>query len=158
VDWLTFIKEITKSLAWPVAVVVVALSLREYLRELLARLQSIRHREIVAEFVSGSVPVPATTPTPVRTPMEYKILNTLWIHQINHFPDYSALWTFRLNYGALEYFQFRESGNKLLGEGLVGETPDGQLYLTPPGYKFCQEHYKEFPPNKWFPETSINRH
>ena len=95
-----------------------------------------------------------------------KILNTLWIHQINRFPDYSVsdprVWTFRINYTGHsspepEFLQFRDSSNKLLGAGLVGETPDGQLFLTLAGFDYCKEQYKEFPPDKFFPETAIDQ-
>jgi hypothetical protein len=44
-DWLTFFAEVFKSLAWPVAVLIVVLFLREYLGGLLTRLRLIRHGE-----------------------------------------------------------------------------------------------------------------
>ena len=42
-----------------------------------------------------------------RSAMELKILNTLWTKQVNFRPDYSKLWTFRINYGVPEFNEFR---------------------------------------------------
>lgn len=106
---------------------------------------------------SGSLPAPVQTVPAPKSEMEKKILNTLWTHQVNHFPDYSMVWTFRLNFGAPEFLSFREAANKLMGEGFVAETPDGQIYLTPQGYEYCKQHYKEFSSaGKWYPNVSIN--
>jgi hypothetical protein len=87
-----------------------------------------------------------------RTAMEYKILNTLWTKQVNLSSDFSKIWTFRINYGAPEFSEFRVASSKLIGEGLVGETNDGQIHLTSEGYAYCKSHHKEFPPDQWFPE------
>ena len=90
-----------------------------------------------------------------KSAMELKILNTLWTKQVNFDPAYSKLWTFRVNYGVPEFNEFRVASNKLIGEGLVAETDQGQLYLTPNGYKYCIDHYKEFPPEQWWPDETI---
>lgn len=92
-----------------------------------------------------------------RTPLEYKILNTLWTKQVNRATDMSTLWTFRINYGTPEFMEFRISSSKLIGEGLVGETQNGQIFLTPKGFNYCKKHYKEFPADQWWPEESINQ-
>lgn len=93
---------------------------------------------------------------PPRRRMEYQILKTLWTKQVNRFPDYSGLWTFRINANTSVYLQYREAAGKLIGEGLIGETDKGQLYLTKDGFEYCKNHYKEFPPEKWWPEESID--
>ena len=90
-----------------------------------------------------------------RSAIEFKILNTLWTKQVNFRPDYSKLWTFRINYGAPEFNEFRVASNKLIGEGLVAETDQGQLYLTPNGYQYCKDHYQKFPPEQWWPEEIL---
>lgn len=90
-----------------------------------------------------------------RTAMEFKILNTLWTKQVNFRPDYSKLWTFRINYGVPEFNEYRVAGNKLIGEGLVAESDQGQLYLTQNGYQYCKDHYKEFPHEQWWPEETL---
>ena len=91
-----------------------------------------------------------------RTAMEYKILNTLWTKQVNKWPDFSLLFTFKLGPGSPEFAGFREAGGKLIGERLIFETPDGQYFLTRTGYDYCKNHYKEFPSDQWWPEETIN--
>lgn len=90
-----------------------------------------------------------------RTAMEYKILNTLWNKQVGKFPDLAMSFTFRLNAPAPEFFAFREAGNSLLIEGLIGETDIGQFYLTQPGLRYCAKNYKEFPPAMWGEPESL---
>lgn len=92
-----------------------------------------------------------------RTAMEYKILNTLWTKQVNKWPDVSLLFSFKLGPGSPEFPGFREAGGKLIGEGLISETPDGQYFLTPSGFEFCKKNYKEFPDDQWWPEETINK-
>jgi len=90
-----------------------------------------------------------------RNSMEYKILNTLWTKQVNKFPDFSPLFTFVIGSNSPEYLQFREAGGKLIGEGLVGETDTGHYHLTDKGWRWCKEHYSEFPSDQWWPEEPI---
>jgi hypothetical protein len=91
-----------------------------------------------------------------RGKMEYQILKTLWTKQVNKFPDYSGLWTFRINANTLVYLKYREAASKLIGEGLISETEQGQLYLTKDGFEYCKSHHKEFPPEQWWPEETID--
>lgn len=90
-----------------------------------------------------------------RSPMEYKILNTLWTKQVNKWPDLSAFFTFKLFDNASEYRQFKEAGGKLIGEGLINETAEGQYVLTYEGWDYCKKNYKIFPPDQWWPEEQI---
>jgi hypothetical protein len=90
------------------------------------------------------------------SPMELKILNTLWTKQVNKFPDYSKLFTFRIASQSPEYPEFRESGGKLIGKKLVNETDDGQYFLTPEGFNYCKANYQTFPSEQWWPEEMIN--
>lgn len=90
-----------------------------------------------------------------RSPMEYKILNTLWTKQVNKFPTLSAFFTFTIFSNSSEYFEFREAGSKLIGERLVGQTDTGQYLLTPTGWDWCKKNYLEFPPDQWWPEETI---
>ena len=96
-----------------------------------------------------------TEPKPDRSIIEYKILNTLWTKQVNHSPDYSRVWTFRVNDNAPMYQHYRDTVSKLFEEGLVRETDNGQIYLTPSGYKWCKVNYNQFPDDQWWPENSI---
>lgn len=100
---------------------------------------------------------PATKSKSKRTLMEYMILNTLWTKQVNKWPDLSLIFTFRMNFSAQSEQQaFREAGAKLIGEGLIMETTDGQYGLTISGFEYCKQHYKEFPSEQWWPEEKIN--
>ena len=89
--------------------------------------------------------------------MEYMILITLWTKQVNKWPDLSMYFTFTMNFVAPSERQaFREAGAKLVGEGLIAESDNGQYLLTIEGFDYCKKHYKEFPPEQWWPEESIN--
>lgn len=92
-----------------------------------------------------------------RTLMEYMILNTLWTKQVNKWPDLSALFTFGMAFAAPSENQaFREAGAKLIGEGLIAETNEGQYLLTIKGFDYCKKHYEDFPKEQWWPEEKIN--
>ena len=93
---------------------------------------------------------------PASTPMRNKILNTLWTKQVNAFPDFSRVWTFRINANSPEFMAFLEEGNRLLGEGLIGETDQGQFHLTQTGFQHCKKHYLEFGTDQWWPNDTIN--
>jgi len=95
--------------------------------------------------------------SPNYSAMDYKILQTLWTHQVNHFPDRDQMWTFRLNYEMAEYIKWRIASSKLIGQGKIGEMPDGHVFLTRDGYEFCKSHYSEFPEEKWWPEIKIKK-
>ena len=88
--------------------------------------------------------------------MEYKILNTLWTKQVNKFPDFSKVFTFRINTNSPEYIEYREASSKLMGEKLISETDFGQIHITQAGFEYCKEHYREFPPDQWWPNETIN--
>lgn len=85
-----------------------------------------------------------------KTAIELKILNTLWNRQVLKFPELNIFFTFRLNASASEFLEFREAGNRLMGEGLISETDTGQFLLTNQGLRYCAENYKEFPADMWF--------
>lgn len=92
-----------------------------------------------------------------RSLMEYKILNTLWTKQVNKWPDLAAFFTFKIFDKSSEYRRFKEAGGKLIGEGLLNETEDGQYVLTYEGWDYCKANFKEFPPDQWWPEEKINQ-
>lgn len=86
-----------------------------------------------------------------RTAIELKILNTLWNRQVLKFPELDTFFTFRLNVASPEFLEFREAGNRLMGEGLISETDTGYFFLTRKGLDYCAEHYEEwFPKDMWF--------
>jgi hypothetical protein len=93
---------------------------------------------------------------PRRTVVEYKILNTLWNRQVLKFPDLIPRFTFRLNESHQDFLLFREAGNRLLGEGLIGETEIGQFYLSEKGLTYCAEEYANFPDDMYFQHVPLN--
>ena len=94
---------------------------------------------------------------PERNAMQYKILNTLWTKQVNHYPEFDNFWTFRINNNSPEYTHFRENAGILIGEGLVRETDEGQYYLSPIGWDYCKKNHNSFPADQWWPEEKINQ-
>jgi len=94
----------------------------------------------------------------VRSPMEYKILNTLWTKQVNKYQDLSVLFTFKIFPNSPEFNEFRLAGAKLIGEGLISETPnDGNYHITQTGYDYCKKHYTEFGFDQWWPEETLEQ-
>lgn len=121
----------------------------------------VRSTVSIANYVQSStqalppgLPDKTSEELPRRT-LKLKILNTLWTKQVNRFDDLSQVWSFRLNSNAAEFFDFREATTKLMREGLVSETGQGQIYLTPAGFEYCKTHYKDFPDEQWWPEDPI---
>ena len=93
-----------------------------------------------------------------RTLMEYMILNTLWTKQVNKWLDLSLYFTFSMGFPTPSENQaFREAGAKLMGEGLLAQTNDGQYLLTTNGFAYCKKHFREFPEDQWWPEETINK-
>jgi len=92
-----------------------------------------------------------------RTPMEYKILNTLWTQQVNYYPEFSKLWGFAIGVVAPEYQNFRDAINRLIEEGLVFRNEQGMHFLTGSGIIFCAENYESFPKKdeQYYPDERI---
>lgn len=102
------------------------------------------------------------TVTPKRSAMEHKILKTFWTQQVNRYDKWlkGEVWTFRINSGyppSNEFLEWRKAATKLLVEGISMETTDGQIYLTPQGFEYCKNHYKEFGKEAFWPEQTINQ-
>jgi len=91
-----------------------------------------------------------------KSPMRMKILRQLWTKQLTTGEDLSHVWGFRLNANASEFFDFRDAATMLMKDGLISETGEGQVFLTPRGFDYCKKHYKEFPPDQWWPEDKID--
>jgi hypothetical protein len=139
-----------------VFIIATAITETEFLQNLAAILRGSSHYFDYKKAISGEIPQPKETIKAPRQKMEFKILNTLWTKQVNKFPLFDQLFTFLISQNAPEYMKFRESGGKLIGEGLVGETEIGHYYLTPEGWNYCKEHYKEFPSDQWWPSETID--
>jgi len=129
----------------------------EFLQNLAAIVRGNKEYFDYMKGKTGQIPPSQVEENPQRRPMELKILNTLWTKQVNKFPDFSGVWTFRINVNAPEFMEFREAGNKLMGEGLIGETDQGQFYLTSKGFEYCKSNYKDFGSDQWWPEETISK-
>jgi len=130
----------------------------EFLQNLAAIIRGDKNYFAYKQAVSGQIKQSEVDKKPIgRSPMEYKILNTLWTKQVNKYQDLSTLFTFKIFPNSPEFVEFRISGGKLIGEGLIGETPhDGNYHLTLKGYDYCKQNYKEFGPDQWWPEETLD--
>jgi hypothetical protein len=144
-------------LLWPITFLTVVYWFRDEIRSVLIRMRKGKFAGSEIELESGvKEPPPQSLQTPrQRTAMEYKILRTLWSKQVNRFPRYEGVWTFRINQVSPDFFEYREAANKLMGEGLVGETDQGQIYLTPSGFAYCKKSYTQFPLDEFFPHERL---
>ncbi len=139
-----------------VFIIATAITETEFLQNLVAILRGSRHYFDYKIAISGEIPPPKEVKIIHRQPMEFKILNTLWTKQVNKFPTFNPLFTFLISQNSPEYMKFRESGGKLIGEGLVNETEKGHYHLTQEGWEYCKQHYKEFPSDQWWPNEAID--
>ena len=140
-----------------VFIVATGITETEFLQNLAAIIRGNSHYFDYKKAISGEIEPPKKDKKALRNPMEFKILNTLWTKQVNKFPNFDRLFTFLITQNSPEYTAFREYGGKLIGEGLVGETETGQYYLTPKGWEYCKQHYKEFPSDQWWPSETIDK-
>jgi hypothetical protein len=96
---------------------------------------------------------PSTAPA-ARTPMELKILNTLWRWQVRKFEDVSTRFTFKI-----EFSNFTQDGatyqpavDRLTADGLIAQTEGGYLGLTDAGLRYCRDNYLMFGRDAYFDE------
>ena len=139
-------------------IVATAMTEIEFLQNLAAIISGDKNYFAYKQAVSGEINQSQIDKKPItRNLMEYKILNTLWTKQVNKYQNLSTLFTFKVFPNSPEFVEFRISGAKLIGEGLISETPnEGNYCLTHKGYEFCKQHYKEFGSDQWWPEETIN--
>lgn len=131
----------------------------EFLQNLAAIIRGDKNYFAYKQAIAGEIHQSQVDKEPVvKSPMENKILNTLWTKQVNKFQDLSTLFTFKIFPNSPEFVEFRVAGAKLIGEGLIGETPnDGNYHLTQKGYDYCKTHYKEFGSDQWWPEEALDQ-
>lgn len=131
----------------------------EFLQNLAAIISGDKNYFAYKQAVAGEIHQSQVDKKPaVRSLMENKILNTLWTKQVNKYQDLSTLFTFKIFPNSPEFVEFRVAGAKLIGEELIGETPnDGNYHLTLKGYNYCKEHYKEFGSDQWWPEETLDQ-
>ncbi len=89
--------------------------------------------------------------------MALKILNTLWVKQVNKFPDLKYRFSFTVNNLAnADVLSYLYAETKLQKDRLIGITPEGQFYLTDIGLRYCMNNYQHFPNDSWYPEPLDN--
>jgi hypothetical protein len=95
------------------------------------------------------------------TSMEKRILNTLFVQQVNQWPTMNTLWLFGIS-GSEEY---RTAKQSLLEKGLIGEAKDGMagepenklIYITKKGFNYCIDHYPEISiAGRWWDNEPID--
>jgi hypothetical protein len=74
-DMLTFITELTKSLAWPIAALLFALMIRKPIAELVPLLRKLKYKEIELEFSKQIAELKAEIATPTHPPLEATVSN-----------------------------------------------------------------------------------
>jgi hypothetical protein len=85
--------------------------------------------------------------------MEKRILNTLFVQQVNLWPEPGTRWTFIIT-GSYEY---TEAKGKLLGKGFIGETKEHMIFITNVGYDYCIDHYDEIKNSgRWWDEIPVD--
>ena len=87
--------------------------------------------------------------------MELKVLNTLWVLQIGHYPNLESAVTFTIEappsqYVDQQYAEYLVAIGRLMQAKLLSQSDKRQVCLTLEGLKYCSEHYKEFPPDRWY--------
>jgi len=83
---------------------------------------------------------------------ELKILNTLWIFQVDKFSDdLTQRFTFRVGTPS-----FDSAVTTLLFEGLIAMNPDRQVFLNNVGLDFCAKNYINFPTDSWYPPPNTD--
>jgi hypothetical protein len=131
----------------------------EFLQNLAAIIRGDKNYFAYKQAIAGEInPSQIGKEPAIKGPMENKILNTLWTKQVNKYQDLSTLFTFKIFPNSREFVDFRVAGAKLIGEGLIGETPnDGNYHLTQAGYDYCKIHYREFGSDQWWPEETLDQ-
>ncbi|MDP8212123.1 MAG: hypothetical protein P9X22_02380 [Candidatus Zapsychrus exili] len=142
-----------------VFIIATAVTEIEFLQNLAAIIRGDKNYFAYKQAIAGEInPSQIDKEPATKSPMENKILNTLWTKQVNKFQDLSTLFTFKVFPNSQEFVDFRVAGAKLIGEELIGETPnDGNYHLTPKGYDYCKIHYREFGSDQWWPEEALDQ-
>lgn len=101
-----------------------------------------------------------STPTTVgqRPIVEQKILNTLWIKQVNRFDDWpESRWMFRPGSDDPYWADFVKASDRLAREGLVICTQDRMVYMTDHGFEYCRDHNQELGTEHWWADEQLDQ-
>jgi len=157
--WLIAVLTLFSNNAWvyfaSVFIIATSITETEFLQNLAAIIRGSKPYFDYKMATAGEISPEKEKTTSKRDPMEYKILNTLWTKQVNKFPEFTTLFTFVISPNTPEYLKFREFGGKLIGEGLIGETPEGHYHLTLDGFEYSKNNHEKYPSDQWWPEEPI---
>ncbi len=94
-----------------------------------------------------------------HTADQLKILNTLWVKQVNKYGTINPRFSLKLEAkipSFPEFDSFYKAVEGLKQEDLVKKEADGHVWLTKAGLKYCLKRYEEFPSDMWFDQEPIN--
>ena len=94
-----------------------------------------------------------------HTAEQLKILNTLWVGQVNTYPNLNLFLTFKPEArisSSPEINSFYKAVDGLKEEGLVNRLHDGHVGLTMAGLKYCLKRHKEFPSDMYIDQGTLN--
>lgn len=94
-----------------------------------------------------------------HTAEQLKILNTLWVGQVNNYPQLNLIFTFKPEAripSSPEVTSFCKAVEGLKQEGLIKREDDGHVGLTMAGLKYCLKRYEEFPSDMYFAQVPLN--
>jgi hypothetical protein len=93
-----------------------------------------------------------------RTPMENKILNTLFVEQVKQSPTIGITWFFQIEWSGPTYDEFLRAKGKLLADGLIKEGEKNLFAITTKGFHYSIDHYFELKgAGRWCEETVIDQ-
>ena len=93
-----------------------------------------------------------------RPPMENKILNTLFVQQVNNHPTGNPEWQYILKWDGPDYPEYLRAKGKLRDDGFIQENEKELVNITDQGFCYCVANYlymKEA--GRWWENTPVNK-
>ncbi len=157
---------VLSALAWPATVIIVCAVFRPELEALMRRIRKLegfgmaanlgeeQSVTTVSEAKVAGPPALEAPSIPVVTPMEKKIMLTLWTKQVNRLEGWPhSLWIFRPD--PIEWPEFYTAVGRLMTHRFVGKLPDQTIHLTIPGFLYARDRFTEFGEDQWWPEEKL---
>jgi len=155
-----FIVEMTKSLVWPLAVVIVALIFKKPILWLIDRIKAMEYgkgrlefegrpeEEIREKIGAREVEPQAAPPFERLSPEARKVLKTLWKFQIDMFSDFKNRFGFKVDpmiagQANEEFKEYNKGRSELTAFGLVFVDPRLMCFLTGVGIRYCTANAAE---------------
>lgn len=166
IDVGELIVELIGVCAWPSVAVIIALLFHTPITDLINRIIEAAGGGIRVKFGEAKGDVETTTTgealradrVAIQHRVEHKILNTLWIKQVNRIGQWpESRFMFRIGSDDPDFELFLIFSERLSREGLVNISPAQMIYLTNPGFDFCQQHYGEFGESQWWTDEQLKK-